>query len=156
MREQELQTIFTDFTVRCFTSFLFLIIKTHTRKSCPVHALEGLQLHSPWEAPFLTHKCTWQWCASVQPQSSQWINVTRPQNWTHLDPKVPHFWDRRCQRKWNYLGSGDCAEMNIPPDWTKTGNPGTQSIFLKQFNKKMVTFLEKLEKPKAYRVCHLS
>lgn len=57
-------------------------------------------------------------------------------NWTHLDPKVPHFWDRRCQCKWNYLWSGDCAEMNIPPDWTKTGNPGTQSIFLKQFNKK--------------------
>lgn len=77
-------------------------------------------------------------------------------NWKGLDPKVPHFWDRRCQRKWNYLWPGDCAEMNIPPDWTKTGNPGTQNIFLKQFNKKMVTFLEKLEKPKAYRVCHLS
>lgn len=46
--------------------------------------------------------------------------------------------------------------MNIPPDWTKTGNPGTQNIFLKQFNKKIVMFLERLEEPKAYRVCHLS
>lgn len=42
--------------------------------------------------------------------------------------------------------------MNIRPDQNETGNPGIQSIFLKQFNKKIVKFLEKLEQPKAYRV----
>lgn len=67
-----------------------------------------------------------------------------------------HTSKRRSQHKWNYLWSGDCAEMDIHPDWNETGNPGTQNILLKQFNKKIVKFLEKLEKPKAYRVCHLS
>lgn len=46
--------------------------------------------------------------------------------------------------------------MNTHPDWNETGNPGTRNIFLKQFNKKIVKFLEKPEKPKAYSVCHLS
>lgn len=75
---------------------------------------------------------------------------------TGLDSKVPHFWDRRSQCTWNYLWSGDRAEMNIRPDQNETGNPGIQSIFLKQFNKKIVKFLEKLEQPKAYRVTCLS
>lgn len=30
----------------------------------------------------------------------------------------------------------ETAEMNIHPDWNEAGNPGTQNIFLKQFNKK--------------------
>lgn len=76
---------------------------------------------------------------------------------TDLVSRVPPcFWDRRSQPKWYYLWSGDCAETNVHPDRNETGNPETQNILLKQFNKKIVKFLENLEKPKACCVCHLS
>lgn len=113
-------------------------------------ATAALTMRGSISNPHLTLMC-------ISPSQIQAMNKCyTTSDWTDLDQQVPHFWDTRSQAKWNYLWSGDCAEMNIPPDWTKTGNPGTQNIFLKQFNKKIVTLLEKLEKPKAYPVCHLS